>query len=396
MRLLKLIRLAKVTRILIKLEDFISSSLLSTLLHFIKLNLLTFLVAHWTACIWFYVANDSGLDNSETWISSDDNLKSSKLLDLYVASLYWAFTTISTVGYGDIVPITIEEKIVCCFTMLLACGVFAFTLASVGDFVESQTKKSSLYRSHLEMMNYFLINRNIPEGLQARARQYLEYSWSLQSTHNNNDMDFLSMLSEPLRDEVNMIVIGKILQHYKLFRVFETSFIAGLTKSVKFEFFAPQDVIFNQGEVGETIYFVKSGSVDLYDRTSKTTFCIVRTSKVFGEVGFLLDYLRSLSARTIEYSELITLRNTTFASVIERFPKACLDLRNALRSCRGGNLTAIGIRCFCCKQRGHLAANCPDFQLGLKGERKRYLRQQSKMDAKSHTEVNHGQPSSVS
>lgn len=36
-----------------------------------------------------------------------------------------------TVGYGDIVPININEKIFGMFTMLLACGVFAYTMNTI-------------------------------------------------------------------------------------------------------------------------------------------------------------------------------------------------------------------------------------------------------------------------
>ena len=35
-----------------------------------------------------------------------------------------------TVGYGDIVPVSDNEKIYAIFAMLLACGVFAYTMNS--------------------------------------------------------------------------------------------------------------------------------------------------------------------------------------------------------------------------------------------------------------------------
>lgn len=48
--------------------------------------------------------------------------------DQYLTAMYYAFTTITTVGYGDISGITSIEKIFCIFIMFI--GVIFFTLGS--------------------------------------------------------------------------------------------------------------------------------------------------------------------------------------------------------------------------------------------------------------------------
>jgi hypothetical protein len=42
-----------------------------------------------------------------------------------------------TVGYGDVVPVNPGEKIFAIFTMLLACGVFAYTMNTMGTVLSS-------------------------------------------------------------------------------------------------------------------------------------------------------------------------------------------------------------------------------------------------------------------
>jgi hypothetical protein len=50
------------------------------------------------------------------------------MAEIYVISIYYMVTTISTVGYGDISGTNTMERILCIFMMI--SGVFFFSLAS--------------------------------------------------------------------------------------------------------------------------------------------------------------------------------------------------------------------------------------------------------------------------
>ena len=134
LKILRLLRIAKLKRIMIKIEDYIASNTLATIFIYVKLILSVFFIAHWAACIWFYIGDQEGSFHPVTWITNI-NLQDKPLLEKYVTSLYWAITTMSTVGYGDITPYTVNEKIYAMLTMIMASGVFAFTIGSIGSLI---------------------------------------------------------------------------------------------------------------------------------------------------------------------------------------------------------------------------------------------------------------------
>jgi len=52
--------------------------------------------------------------------------------------LWWAFVTLTTVGYGDIVPITAAGRIVGVFTMVFGITIYSLMIANLTFFVEEQ------------------------------------------------------------------------------------------------------------------------------------------------------------------------------------------------------------------------------------------------------------------
>jgi voltage-gated potassium channel len=57
-------------------------------------------------------------------------------------AVWWAFTTMSTTGYGDKYPVTVEGKIVAMFLMIGGVGLFGvFTGLFARLFMETEMKK---------------------------------------------------------------------------------------------------------------------------------------------------------------------------------------------------------------------------------------------------------------
>jgi hyperpolarization activated cyclic nucleotide-gated potassium channel 2 len=86
-------------------------------------------------------------------------------LDSYVTSIYYAVTTITTIGYGDISPVSTTEKIFFLFMAFVACGNFGYVLNQIGCIIQENSKQQELYRNSQKELILYMQQRNVPKDL---------------------------------------------------------------------------------------------------------------------------------------------------------------------------------------------------------------------------------------
>jgi hypothetical protein len=89
-----------------------------------------------------------------------------------------------TLGYGDIAPTTITEKIFLIFVALMACGVYAYAVGALGAIFQELNSKSKEMQKELNILIGHLRRRNISGDLEMRVRRYFEYLYSAEIEKN--------------------------------------------------------------------------------------------------------------------------------------------------------------------------------------------------------------------
>ena len=99
-----------------------------------------YLVAHWVGCIWLALGEQGSGEGADAalgdWVGDfalrDEvpwlkfyGVEDAPLLDKYTLSVHWAFTTMTTIGYGDIVPHSKAERAFTIFIFLVGSLMYA-------------------------------------------------------------------------------------------------------------------------------------------------------------------------------------------------------------------------------------------------------------------------------
>ena len=70
-----------------------------------------------------------------------------------------------TVGYGDFSPKTDLEMILCIFTMLFTCGMFAYALNSINSVIANYNQYWNEIKIKIEIINRYMTNKKISKHL---------------------------------------------------------------------------------------------------------------------------------------------------------------------------------------------------------------------------------------
>ena len=139
-RIYKLLRFVRIMRILgkyrnseyfVNIQDFIQVN--SRIFKLLKFVFSVCFCVHIMGCFWFLASKIDGF-HPDTWVVRS-NYIDSDVGTQYIAAIYWAFTTVTTVGFGDIVARTNLEMFLAMFWMLIGVGFYSYTIGSLSSFL---------------------------------------------------------------------------------------------------------------------------------------------------------------------------------------------------------------------------------------------------------------------
>ena len=231
---------------------------LENLVRFIMVVSQIFLFVHLFICLHIYFS----LQGYPNWIIHT-NIINENFMVKYIASFYFMVTTMTTVGYGDIVCISFIERIYHIILLVLGTLLYTFLVSKIGNYLRDQSHEQIKLNKDLNILENIRVT--YPE---MPFKLYMKIKSHLLSIFNKRKKTGLSLLingvPDAIKNDLLFKIYSKVINGFIIFKDVDnsnfilqmlTSFIAIISKK--------EEIIILEGEIIQNIVFVKDGRLSM-------------------------------------------------------------------------------------------------------------------------------------
>jgi len=261
-------------------------------------------IIHFISCGWIALGGAAVIDNPDN-------------ITRYVSALYWCITTLTTVGYGDIAAKTVPQMLYANLSQIVGVAFFGFVLSNIASLLSRMDAAREAHLGRLDRVESFFGHYKVPNDLRLKIRSYYQYIW--ESNRGYDDKAILEEIPIHLRRDIALFISSEMIEKVPLLKGAAPDLIRDLVLKLESMICVPQEQVFHDGEIGDTMYFIHRGEVEVLSKEGER-LAILGPGSFFGELALLTSKPRSATVRAISYCDLFALKHEDFESAIKRYP----------------------------------------------------------------------------
>ncbi|CAF4650293.1 unnamed protein product, partial [Rotaria sp. Silwood2] len=254
--LLRLLRLSRLVRYIHQWEEFLSIA--SMVMRILNLIALIILLAHWNGCLQFMIPMFQNFP-SDCWVALN-GLQNAPWTEQYTVALFKALSHMLCIGYGRYPPQSYVDMWLTMLSMVIGAMGYAVTIGHVSALVQSFDTSRRLYNEKFKQVEEYMAWRKLPREMRNRISDYYEHRYQGKIFHENT---ILTELSERLRLDVINYNCRSLVSSVPFFSNADPNFVSDVVTKLHFEVFQPGDQIISEGTIGNKMYFIQEGVVDI-------------------------------------------------------------------------------------------------------------------------------------
>ncbi|XP_053193604.1 LOW QUALITY PROTEIN: potassium voltage-gated channel subfamily H member 1b [Scomber japonicus] len=331
---LKVVRLLRLGRVARKLDHYIEYGAAVLVL----LVCVFGLAAHWLACIWYSIGDYEVIDEDNNSVRMDSwlyllgetvgtpyrfNASGSGRWEggpskdsVYITSLYFTMTSLTSIGFGNIAPNTNGEKIFAVAMMMIGSLLYATIFGNVTTIFQQMYANTNRYHEMLNSVRDFLKLYQVPKGLSERVMDYIVSTWSMSRGIDTDKV--LQICPKDMRADICVHLNRKVFKEHPAFRLASDGCLRALAMEFQTIHCAPGDLIYHAGESVDSLCFVVSGSLEVIQ--DDEVVAILGKGDVFGDIFWKEMTLAQSCANVrsaLTYCDLHIIKRDALQKVLE-------------------------------------------------------------------------------
>lgn len=263
------------------------------------------LLVHSVACGWIFLGSGTAGPNEDQ-------------VTEYIKASYWALTTLTTVGYGDITPKTNIQMLFAGAIEFVGVAVFGFIVSNVASLLSRIDAAREHHMDNIDRVETFLHSHHFPPEMRLKVRRYFNFLWKRHKGFQ--DRSLLRALPNQIQSELFLFINQPVIKKVALFKDASADMIEALMHELHPKIYVPGEKVFHLGDVGDGLYFIHHGEVEILDKNS-SIIATLKDGAFFGETALVSDQLRNATARCLNYCDMYVLPKKSFEKVLADHPE---------------------------------------------------------------------------
>ncbi|XP_059149754.1 potassium voltage-gated channel subfamily H member 7-like isoform X2 [Physella acuta] len=326
---LKTARLLRLLRVIRRIEAFAEYGSAVMLLLMVTFTL----IGHWLACIFYAIATmerpqlhapiswlDTLANQTEMYFYPNDSMSGPTIKSKYITALYFTFTSLTSIGFGNIAPNTNMEKIFSIFAMMLGSLLSAAIFGNVSSIMLRVYQGSDEYHEKVQSVKEFVNFHHIPKTLANRLQESFQHTWSYTNGIDMNNV--LKGFPECLQADICLHLNRNLLQNCNAFKGASPGCLRVLSTKFKSTHAPPGDTLVHPGDILTALYFIARGSIEILK--DETVMAILGKDDIFGEDIKENNSLQGQSmycVRALSYCDINKIDLPDLREILQTYPE---------------------------------------------------------------------------
>ena len=331
-KLVKWIKIQNNYGLMMKLQDIFG--IRHTLLRMIFTFSYIMLCIHIISCIWCFSAKIQGYA-PDTWIYRSGLIDNSNF-DIYLSAVYWAFATLTTIGYGDISANTNSEMFICMIWMIFSLYFLGFTINTLSSFLNSIDSYDKILLNKLAIVDEICQDSGFDKDLKFKMRNAIRNSAAISKVSYSQKYDILSELPKDLKYEIATFMHRGIAQKFKFFLSSKEDLSIEIIPYLWPVHVNHHNFVYKKEEFPSEILFILKGTVCFINPSKKEKdlkgndlkgFHSVTKKDYFGDIEVLMKIPRIYSTFCLENCELLCLSHQVISKLKATYPNIYFEIK---------------------------------------------------------------------